>query len=567
MNSVFFLLLRRMRLPLILVILSHAIAVLGLTLIPGADVNGNPTPPLGFFHAFYFITYTATTIGYTEPVGGFSDAQRLWVTACIYLLVISWSFVIVTLLSCFQDKGLLKALVTNRFLRGLRRINEPFYLVCGYGETGRRVCRALDHLNQRFVVLEIDEARVQELDMEDYRTSPLALHADAGEPRRLLQAGLQHRRCRGVLALTDDESTNLVVAMATRLLSPGIPILARARSATTVANMISCGTHHVINPFQRFASYLSQAIVAPERSRLTELLTALPGTPLPDPHHPPRGHWIVCGYGLFGQAVVRKLEAVGITVTIVDPQADPVPDRRVIRGLGTDAATLEAAGIREAQGIVAGSDNDVANLALAVMAREINSGLFIVTRQNQAANNPLFEAFDSDACMVPSHIVAQECLSILTTPMLAHLVHLLHQCDEAWCARLVATMQKISPDRVPELWRSCLNAQDAAAVHRELMQGRSIRLGDLLRDNRNRDDTLPVVPLLLERDGKPLLLPAEDELLIAGDRLLFAAPEGTRRDVELTLQNGNAMEYVLSGRESGGWLWQWATGARLPRAP
>ena len=92
MNSIFFQVLRRMRAPLIFVIFSHAVAVLGLTLIPSVDTSGQPAPPLDFFHAFYFISYTATTIGYTEPASGFSDAQRLWVTACIYLLVVSWSF-------------------------------------------------------------------------------------------------------------------------------------------------------------------------------------------------------------------------------------------------------------------------------------------------------------------------------------------------------------------------------------------------------------------------------------------------------------------------------------------
>ncbi|QDX80342.1 potassium transporter TrkA [Denitratisoma sp. DHT3] len=563
MNSVFFLLLRRMRAPLIFVILSHAVAVLGLTLIPGADTNGQPAPPLDFFHAFYFITYTATTIGYTEPVSGFSDAQRLWITACIYLLVVSWSFVIVTLLACLQDKGLQNALVSGRFIRRLRRLNEPFYLICGYGETGSLVCRALDHLDQRFVILEKDELRVQELELEDYKADIIALAADARQPDNLLQAGLRHRRCRGVLALTNDESTNLAVAMAVRLLNPAIPILARARSGSIAANMASFRTDHVINPFERFAEYLSLAAAAPERFRLVELLTGLPGAALPDSHRPPRGRWIVCGYGIFGQAVVSNLEATGITVTIVDPRAEPGNGVSAIRGRGADAATLEAAGIRDAEGIVAGSDDDVSNLAIAVTARELNPDLFVVTRQNLAANGALFDAFIGDFCMVPSRIVAQECLAILTTPMLARFLQRLRECDESWSARLVARLQAACADRVPEVWSVCLDARDAAAVHHCLTLGRAIRLGELMVDNVDRSEAMPMVPLLLERDGRSQLLPAADFPLAAGDHLLLAGPHGARRRFELTLQNNNAMEYVLSGREAGGgWLWQWISGAR-----
>lgn len=409
MNSVFFLLLRRLRAPIIIVIIAYGISVLGLTLIPGVDAAGQPTPPMSFFHAFYFISYTATTIGFGEIPHPFSDAQRLWVTACIYLLVVSWSYIIVTLLAFLQDKGLQNTLVSNRFKRRVHRLNEPFYLICGCGETGSLVCRALDHLDQRFVVLEKDELRVQELDLEDFKTDTPALAVDARQPAHLLAAGLGHRKCRGVLALTNDESTNLAIAMAVRLLNPAIPVLARVRSTLVAANMASFGTDHIINPFERFAEYLSLAAAAPEHFRLVEILTGLPGAPLPESHRPPRGHWIVCGYGIFGQAVVRNLEATGMSVTVVDPRVESVNGVRAVRGLGTEAATLEAAGVGTAQGIVAGSDDDVNNLSIAVTARELNPDLFVVTRQNLASNSVLFDAFIGDFCMVPSRIVAQEC--------------------------------------------------------------------------------------------------------------------------------------------------------------
>ena len=77
MNSAFFLVLRRMRAPIIVLIVIYAISVIGLTLVPGVDAEGKPTPPMSFFHAFYFISYTATTIGFGEIPVAFSDAQRL----------------------------------------------------------------------------------------------------------------------------------------------------------------------------------------------------------------------------------------------------------------------------------------------------------------------------------------------------------------------------------------------------------------------------------------------------------------------------------------------------------
>jgi hypothetical protein len=87
-NSVLLMVVRRLRTPLLVIILSYAISVLGLTLIPGVEADGSPAPPLGFFHAFYFVSYTATTIGFGEVPKAFSDAQRMWAIVIVHLTVV-----------------------------------------------------------------------------------------------------------------------------------------------------------------------------------------------------------------------------------------------------------------------------------------------------------------------------------------------------------------------------------------------------------------------------------------------------------------------------------------------
>lgn len=549
MNSVFFQVLRRMRAPLIVLIAIYAVSVLGLTLVPGVDAAGKPAPPLSFFHAFYFISYTATTIGFGEIPAAFSDAQRLWVTFCIYLTVIGWSYSILTILALFQDKGFQNTLVANRFARRVRRTHEPFYLICGCGETGSLVCQTLDRLDRKFVILEKDELRVQELDLVDFKTDTPALAGDARLPANLLLAGLRHDKCRGVLALTDDEEANLAIAIATRLVNPEVPVLACALSPLLTANMASFGTDHIINPFERFAEYLALAVAAPERYRLIEILTGLPGSPLPEPHRPPRGRWLVCGYGRFGHAIVQHLAPTGIELTVIDPEQPDAPELRAVRGLGTDAATLRAAEIESVDGIVAGSDNDVNNLSIAVTARELNPRLFVVTRQNHTANGVLFDAFRDDFCMVPSRIIAQECIAILTTPLLTRFLERVRQQDEAWCKGLATQLEALDEGRVPEIWGLRLNAAEAGAVHRALMAGTGITLADLLRDNVDRANPLPILPLLLVRAAQVHTMPAAGRALEAGDQILFAGHVGMRRRLDLTLQNANVLDYVLTGRE------------------
>src|SRR5664279_5110579 len=129
-SATIFLIMRRMRAPLIILIVIFAISVVGLTLIPGRDPNGLPAR-MGFFDAFYFMSYTATTIGFGELPFPFTAAQRLWVTASIYLTVIGWAYAIGSLLTLLQDRAFREALALQRFTRKVARFREPFLLMAG----------------------------------------------------------------------------------------------------------------------------------------------------------------------------------------------------------------------------------------------------------------------------------------------------------------------------------------------------------------------------------------------------------------------------------------------------
>ena len=123
-----FLLLRRLRLPLILLIVVYAVAVFGFTLVPGIDAAGQPWR-MGFLHAFYFVSFLGTTIGLGEIPQPFSDAQRLWATASIYATVTAWLYGIGALLSTLQDPLFRRILHENRFAAAVRGLREPFVLL------------------------------------------------------------------------------------------------------------------------------------------------------------------------------------------------------------------------------------------------------------------------------------------------------------------------------------------------------------------------------------------------------------------------------------------------------
>ncbi len=568
MNNVLYLFLRRMRFPLVLIIVIYAITVIGLAIVPGVDANGNPTPGMGLFNAFYVISYTGTTIGFGELPAPYSTGQRLWMTVSIYLSVIGWSYSIVTMISLVQEKGFQDALRARRFSRRIERLHEPFYIVCGCGETGTLVCAGLDRLGLRFVVIDAADERIQQLKLEDFLSEPPMAVGDASQPETLTNAGLLSPHCRGVMALAVDDATNRAIAVTVRLLAPKVPVMARVGDPTQDLNLGAFGGDVISNPFERFAQHLSEAIATPEAFRLREILTGLPGDPLPEPLRPPRGNWIMCGYGRFGHRVREQLESSGFGVTVVDRLhfGEPGVD---IEGTGTDAPCLIRAGVRDAVGIVAGNASDLKNLAIALVARELNPEIFVVTRQNQISNRPLFEAFLDDLTMQPSRIVAREFLALITTPLLGRFIALIPEQDETWCAHLSLALCGLRGSTVPEMWSTAITRKRSPAALDALHLGQWVRVGHLLVDPFDRRITAKALVLMVARGPQVYPLPATDFALEEGDEVLVASsPEAAHR-IRLNLQNPTALDYVRTGRDHhGGALWhvaaQWRR-ARLKR--
>lgn len=558
--STVFLVLRRIRGTLIGLILIYAIAVLGLTLAPGPLGPDGIAQHLSFFHAFYFISYTATTIGFGEIPYAFSEQQRLWVTVCIYLSVIGWTVFIGKLLQIAQDSNLQRAIRTSRFGREVRKLHEPFYIVCGYGETGHRLCATLDRMGYRVVVLEISEERLADIELQSYRADMPHLCADAANPRTLAMAGLRKPNCRGLISLTNNDACNLAVAISGRLLAPSLPVLARAEHPETAANMASFDTQHIIDPFERFSEHLSLALHRPTAYQLLVWLTGMTGKQTPQPRTPPRGHWILLGYGRMTRHLVERIAQIDLPVTVIDlhdaPEELPA-GVRWIQGDGTGALALRQAGIEDAVGLIGATANDVNNLSAAVTARQLNPDIYLVVRQHSVSNHPLFDSLQADITMVPSALIAHECLAILDTPLLAPLLDAARSGTEDWCAALLQRLVERFGKQCPDLWSMKVNAQRAPALHLALMRGQNVTLAHILRDPSDRANSLACEVLLLRRGAHNLTRPSQDTALQAGDELLLVGSSRAKNHLTLCLSYQHTLQYVLTGEElPGGWIWQ-----------
>ncbi len=565
MNLVTSMILRRMRAPFILLISVYNIAILGMVLIPGVDDQG-ATVQMSIFHAFYFVSFTATTIGFGEIPYPLSEAQRLWAVFSIYILVIAWLYAIGKILALAQDPHFKAAVTRSRFKKNVRSLHEPFYLVCGLGETGHEVVTALTEEHYRAVVIEKNPNNLNEVRLNDMREFVPSIIGDASDARQLEDAGIKHPKCYGVIAVTASDDTNLKIAITSKLLHPGVKVVCRSDLKEYEENMLSFGTDNVVNPFETFATLFQMVMHSPSLYLIHDWLTGTPNTRLSDPIYFRYGHWILCGYGRFGKQLYKLLIDQGIEVTVIDPSIDVRDEfehhhvehkNNFIVGTGIDEKALKLAGIESSAGIIAGSDNDSNNLSIIMTARAINPDVFVVARQNIYNNYDLYSATRANLIMRPREITARKIRAVFLNPLLVDFLDIATDYDEEWANIVISRMSAVIANHNPHIWTVEISAKHAPAVTRALEYGRNIHLGHITQDPASRYLKLKCIPLMFVRGGEKIIMP-EDELDIEyGDRILFCGTREVKNSMDWTLKVMSSLNYVMTFKnEPESFVWR-----------
>lgn len=538
-----FIILRRMRVPLIVVVATFSFCTVGMMFMPGVDPQGNPHR-LNIFDAFYQMTITLTTVGFTEAPYPFSYPQRMWMSMSIFLLVISWAYSIAVFIALIQSPAFQAAVAAQQFRRQVRRLVEPFLIVAGYGEAGRAVGTDLDEHYRRFVVVERSEERIQAVTSGQLTFDVPAVQGDCATPAVLGMAGLGSRQCEGVLALTDDDDTNLAVVMTASLLRPDLPVLGRCGSRRTRERMEHFAPGSAINPDDRFGDYLALSIHQPVCHQLLRWLMDNDQEVLP----PVRmdlatRRWVVCAEGGFGEEVLADLAAAGIAVELADPRDTP--------------------DLSGAVGFVVGTGSDTVNIAMAEQARNTNPDTYLVLRQQTNANKALLDTLGIDSVFIGTDVVAREVLArILTPEFWSFIEHALTR-DDRWATTVRDYLVERCGRRTPERDVITVTAEKAPALAGWLNRGQTMTLRDLMRTPDDRETPLPVAALALIRGGEHVFVPPEDTPLAAGDQVLLLGTSGGLSRVREVCHYPATVEYLATGREVPlTWVWRRLTARR-----
>lgn len=552
-SDIFYLILRRLRTPLVVVIILYTVAIVVMTFIPGKTPDGEVWY-MSVFEAFYWISYTATTIGFGEVPYEFSEAQRMWVLVSIYLTVPGWLYAVGKIIALLGDATFQQALREYMFTRAVSQINDRFCIICGYGEAGKRLSHLLMAYEYQCVVIEKDETRVHKMVLDVQSQNVIAVPGNAADLDNLLRAGILSPHCKAIIALTDQDEVNIKIALAAKILKDNrdhadFKVICRTATMEASTNAKSFHTDFVINSNQLFAERLVLSMRRPAIATLTHCFLSEPLTRIHPQMLLPRGSWIIAGYNEFCLTMQRYLMFEGVDTIFIHPEADDAAEDEV-RGSGQEAVDLRQACIHQAQGIVAGTEVDASNLSIIMTSKRMVPNLFSVGKLNQSSNLDLFRMAGFDEIMEEDEILVSEILPIIARPFMSRFMLLMRRQSEEWGQKLLARLNDLEEGRTPYNMLVRIDDRHAPTVMEELRENRILRLQNLWTMTAQPASVHDVVPLLLVRQQKDVLLPKPAMTIQKNDTILLAFydPAISRR-IQRNLHDAGELYYAIHGKE------------------
>jgi Trk K+ transport system NAD-binding subunit len=541
-----------MRTPFLVIIITYTIAITGLIIIDGVDSNGNPYS-MSIFDAFYFITYTATTIGFGETPYEFTYAQRIWVTFSIYLTVLGWFYGIGSLVSLLQDKLFIQELEKAKFLRQIKRLNERFIVILGYNDITKKIIKKALEQGVRTVVVERDKTKINDLILENFTPTVPVLYSEVSSLKVLEAAGVKKRNCKAIVSLFEDDALNLKITLIAKSLNKYIKVAVKSTTSNHTENLKDLDAEIVVNPFSIISSEINMALVAPNLFKLEKWLYKIDNLTANLPSFP-KGTYIICGYGRMGRKIFEKLIANNIEAKLIEINADKEirlsknEMSQIIFGNADDKELLIEVGVENASAIIAATNDDTTNLSILATAKKLNPNIVTIVRENELEDDFIFKQANISHIFTPSKILVNKITNALINPLSDKFLRLMIKEDDAWAAKLVARLiQEI--DENPILIEFRIAQKFAPEIYKYLSEGNALGLDILGTSLHNHEKRNNVVPLLLQREDDIILLPQWENNLKIGDKILLACDNHAKNDIEYICQNSYEFHYALHGEE------------------
>ena len=132
------------------------------------------------------------------------------------------------------------------------------HIICGYGRMGAVIAKELKEKNQKFLIIENNEKKVEEI----VDKGMLCLQGDATSDDTLLSANID--KAAGVAVVLDTDQDNLFVTMTIKTKYPDIFLLSRCAKEDNQSKLTRAGANKVINPYISGGHRMAEILIKPQ---------------------------------------------------------------------------------------------------------------------------------------------------------------------------------------------------------------------------------------------------------------------------------------------------------------
>ncbi|MDP4038488.1 MAG: NAD-binding protein [bacterium] len=149
-----------------------------------------------------------------------------------------------------------------------------------------------------------------------------------------------------------------------------------------------------------------------------------------------KDHYIICGLGRVGSQVAKELEEEEVDFVGVDRDDSKVKNLVEHGGIGfvgdsTKEEVLITAGVKRAKGLIASLGEDSNNLFVTLTSRQLNQGLFIVSRANREENKDRLLRAGADRVALPYQIGGYHMATMMIRPNVVDFLDVLSTNDNS----------------------------------------------------------------------------------------------------------------------------------------
>ncbi|MFL3028287.1 MAG: potassium channel family protein [Candidatus Neomarinimicrobiota bacterium] len=203
--------------------------------------------------SFYMTIFTITTVGFGE-VHPLNDLGRLWTS---FIIVFGVSGFLYMLSEIGAELVEFRAYKENQKKRKIRKMKNH-YIICGYGRMGAVIARELHEKNYPFVVVEIDQDKVDKISALGYQS----ILGDATIEKTLEEAGIH--KAAGIVVCLNNDPDNLFVTLTARSLNHDAFLVSRCSQINNTPKLIQAGANKVVNPYTAGGHRMAEMLIYPE---------------------------------------------------------------------------------------------------------------------------------------------------------------------------------------------------------------------------------------------------------------------------------------------------------------